>query len=73
MQTKIDDSIFAVSAFSSVCNFCVHFDMASDRNCAAFTEKIPLEIWEGRNPHTAPFPGDHGLQFEDARKLSIAA
>lgn len=32
--------------------------------CKAFTEGIPDVIAYGDNPHTTPFPGDHGIQFE---------
>jgi hypothetical protein len=32
--------------------------------CAAFPDGIPREISYGDNPHTEPFEGDHGIQFE---------
>jgi len=32
--------------------------------CAAFPEGIPDEIAYGENPHTKPFQGDNGIQFE---------
>ena len=70
MQTKLDDNVFRISPYSSVCNRCVHFHKGARRKCDAFSEAIPLEIWEGKNDHRQPYPGDHGIQFEDARKLS---
>ena len=32
--------------------------------CKAFPNGIPDEIAYGDNPHTSPFPGDHGIQYE---------
>ena len=32
--------------------------------CAAFPDGIPSQIAYGDNPHTEPFPGDHGIRFE---------
>ena len=34
--------------------------------CKAFPKGtwIPKEIWWGDNPHTAPYPGDNGIQYE---------
>ena len=33
--------------------------------CAAFPDGIPDEIAYGTNLHTTPYPGDHGIQFEE--------
>jgi hypothetical protein len=33
--------------------------------CAAFPDGIPDEIAYGENDHTAPYPGDGGIQFEE--------
>ena len=70
MQAGIDDSIFDVLEYSPVCMGCTHVDILNVRKCAAFDEDIPLEIWEGKNDHRQPYPGDHGILFEDARELS---
>jgi hypothetical protein len=52
---------------------CVHFRGVSQPDgtedtervvCAAFPEGIPGEIAYGRNPHTKPFPGDNGIQYQ---------
>lgn len=32
--------------------------------CAAFPEGIPDAIAYGDNPHTTPYPGDGGVQYE---------
>lgn len=42
-------------------------DAPEDRQvpfCRAFPIGIPTEISYGSNPHTEPFPGDHGIQYE---------
>lgn len=49
--------------YSPVCVLCAHH-AGKYRRCAAFTDEIPLEIWNGDNPHTAPYEGDHGLRFQ---------
>ena len=33
--------------------------------CDAFPDGIPYAIAYGDNPHTKPFPGDNGIQFEE--------
>jgi hypothetical protein len=56
--------------FSSVCTFCAHYQL--DRTCPAFPGGIPDEIWLGRNGHTAPYPGDNGIQFERVEAAQAA-
>ena len=38
--------------------------------CEAFPDGIPDEIAYGDNPHTSPFPGDHGIRFEPEEKAN---
>jgi len=47
-----------------ICMWCKHFRRTGPLACDAFPEGIPDEILLHRNPHLAPFPGDHGIQFE---------
>jgi hypothetical protein len=41
-----------------------HYLRTNGARCDAFPSGIPDEIQQHRNPHTSPFPGDHGLPFE---------
>ena len=57
--------------FSPVCNLCKYFSVLGtiDKGihiCTAFPNGIPDEIWRGENKHTKPYPGDHGIQFEQS-------
>lgn len=38
--------------------------------CKAF-DKIPVDIWNGYNRHTGPFPGDGGIQYEKASQEEL--
>lgn len=62
--TRIDAD--DVPVYSPVCSFCRHLNPGGARKCKAFPKEdsIPLAIWTGENPHTAPVEGDHGIQFE---------
>jgi hypothetical protein len=53
---------------------CRHLIIASDEElfqskvaCRAFPTGIPEEIAYGDNLHTAPYPGDHGIQYEGSQ------
>ena len=59
----IDDRELYEIWISPVCADCKHLDTTKFKKCAAF-DKIPDEIWEGKNPHRQPYPGDGGIQYE---------
>jgi hypothetical protein len=67
----------AMSYEAPVCMDCKHYHRSSSGavafSCDAFPEGIPDEILLHRNPHTAPFPGDRGIQFEPIKKPAKAA
>jgi hypothetical protein len=59
------DSRDPVVSLRAPCWGCRHYlRTGPNRRCEAFEGRIPEEIWNGSNPHTAPVEGDHGLTFE---------
>ena len=44
------------------CQFCKHY--LGERQCLAFPQQIPAELWSGENWHKEPFPNDQGYRFE---------
>jgi len=67
MNLGIDDREFNIPKYSSVCTYCTH--VTGFRHCTAFGDReIPLEIWNGENDHTKPYPGDRGIRFTRARR-----
>ena len=64
-----DHDIEFLHPFSDVCCRCQYFaGNGLNRVCQAFPNEIPDTIWLEENKHTAPYPGDHGLQFIAATK-----
>ena len=55
------------------CMSCKHYvvyprdDMRGCPYCEAFPKGIPSKIWWEEIEHTAPYPGDHGIQYEPAQ------
>lgn len=46
------------------CMGCRHYRPEKPVTCSAFPTRIPDRIWLQGDPHTKPFPGDHGILFE---------
>ncbi len=69
----IDRGYEDVPLYSPVCNLCAHLDESGARRCAAFPGGIPLPIWGGENNHRQPYPGDHGIQFEQWEEAAAEA
>lgn len=67
----IDDSALDMPALSSVCGRCRHYDLFTDKpmTCPAFPDGIPKDIWMGKNDHTHPVDGDHGIRFESRENV----
>jgi hypothetical protein len=61
----------------SMCSFCQYLGKwnfaAEAQTCSAFPDRIPDEIWNGRNKHVEPYPGDHGIRFEPRPEVSLDA
>lgn len=45
------------------CRACVHY-RARTTSCAAFPDRIPIEVAGGQVSHLDPLEDDHGIKFE---------
>lgn len=50
----------------SLCVRCRHKFADGRAGCAAFPDGIPDEFARGITEHREPYPGDNGIQFEEA-------
>ena len=57
-----------MEVYSSTCWDCVH--RHGQQKCDAF-DKIPEEIRNGDNDHTKPYPGDHGIRYEERKRNDV--
>jgi hypothetical protein len=67
MKLTLDHEGFeTIPQYSLVCMRCANLVFNAHikpMTCNAFPKGIPLAIWEGRNKHTSPYPGDNGILF----------
>jgi hypothetical protein len=52
------------------CEACIHLDRDAppgEYRCAAFPEGIPIPIQANKHDHSEPYPGDHGIRYEQIR------
>lgn len=61
MPPQIDGDDLPV--YSPTCVRCVRLTDLGLRQCEAFPQGIPEDIWRGDDPHTEPRAGDRGLTF----------
>lgn len=61
----LDDKILYEVIYSPVCGRCARLQDGVKKTCGAFPAGIPDAIWRGANKHRKPYPGDHGLTFQE--------
>jgi hypothetical protein len=52
------------------CEACIHLDRDAppgEYRCAAFPAGIPIPIQANKHDHSEPYPGDHGIRYEQIR------
>ena len=54
-----------------MCFYCRHLSETKPLTCAAFPDGIPSSVWHG--VHTAPFPGDNGIVFDEMTEEEVEA
>ena len=57
-----------------LCNNCTHLakgPVSNEITCAAFPQRIPVEILLNRHDHRIPFPGDHGMRYDPVEPLDL--
>lgn len=66
MNDRSDKFLLTPDFFESNCDKCKWLAQDLPTHCIAFPkgDGIPEPIRDGTNPHTEPYPGDHGLLFE---------
>ncbi len=54
-----------------ICLRCAHFheDDHERFTCDAFPKAIPMRIVRSEADHRKPFPGDHGIRYEQAPRV----
>jgi hypothetical protein len=68
LATNQDQNRFAWGGDGIVvpaCNTCANL-LPSISSCKAF-RLIPREMLIGNNDHTKPYPGDHGIRYEEKK------
>lgn len=52
------------------CEACIHLDRDAppgEYRCVAFPDGIPIPIAANKHDHSEPYPGDHGILYEQIR------
>jgi hypothetical protein len=52
------------------CDACIHLNREASYNpmrCDAFPDGIPVAIQSNKHDHSEPYPGDHGIRYEQIR------
>lgn len=65
-----DMSDFVKEVGGYMCFRCRHLDEKYPFRCAAFQDEIPDEVWH--ETHTEPYPGDHGIVFDEMTEEEIS-